>query len=486
MPPPSPLFSLRLTGLADRRLEVALSLLVVAVVLASRAIAIPASIWNQDEAYFACAAVSFDPAANHPHPPWFPLWVVAGKAMHALGAEPARGLQLVSAACGVWMLFPLVALWRRLLPAGQALAAALACLATPGVWLLAGRAYNDTAAAFLLVLSLALLLRSTPSAATLAGGSVAAGLAVLARPPLGLVVVVSLIVACRGQSWRRRLLLLAPATVLVLAGAVGVLVSADRGVLLESLRLHGQWQLAEIHTASRALGASGVARALVWPWLVWPYVAACAFGAYRLLRGRERWPASALLGGAVLPALVTVFALSDPEVTRYTIPLIALTWGFAVAGLAGLHRFVPPLVVGVLVAAWAAEVLPQLPAYRREPAPALQALDDSLREARRLGGVVVADFDLVPFVDYREVDGKLATPLVYDRFLGQGPPPPAITVAVYRQAHADLVATASARSEFACAVPLLRVIEPGEQLDMAVAVGALVRPALVLDRVSTP
>jgi hypothetical protein len=482
VPEPSPLFSLRLTGVANRRLELVLSLAIVVAVLVSRAIAVPASIWNQDEAYFACAAVSFDPAANHPHPPWFPLWVATGKAMRALGAEPARGLQIVSAICGAWLLFPLVALWRRLLPPHQALVAALVALAAPGVWMLAGRAYSDTPAAFLLVLSLALLFRSPPNGATLAGASVASGLAVLVRPPLGLVAVASLLMACRREGWRRRAILLGPAAALVVAGALGILLSADPAVLAASLRLHSAWQLADIRAASRALGASGLARALGWPWLVWPYLAACALGAHRLLRGRRGGPAAPVLLGAVLPLALTVFALSDPGVTRYAIPFVALTTGLAVAGAAALHRLGPPVAFGVLVVSWAALVLPELPAYRREPAPALRALDDALSEARRLGGIVVADFDLVPFVDYRAGAGPLGVPLVYDRFLSHGPPPPSVTVAVYRRTHADLVAEAESRREFTCSLPLLRSLEPSEQYVMDVAIGALVRPAIAVDR----
>ena len=67
--------------LAESRPTVVLALLLL-VVLASRIAALPASIWEQDEAYLAMAVQRFDPANGVPQPPWSPLWLVLGHARH--------------------------------------------------------------------------------------------------------------------------------------------------------------------------------------------------------------------------------------------------------------------------------------------------------------------------------------------------------------------------------------------------------------------
>ena len=68
--------------------------------------AFPASIWEQDEAYFGCGVLRFEPLANHPHPPWFPLWIGIGKLLNVLVGEPTLALQIASLAASVWVLFP--------------------------------------------------------------------------------------------------------------------------------------------------------------------------------------------------------------------------------------------------------------------------------------------------------------------------------------------------------------------------------------------
>ena len=128
---PSPLGSLHLFGLADRRLDLVLSTALVLLVLVSRVAAFPASIWEQDEAYFAAAVVHFDPAAGAPHPPWFPLWIGLGSLVHLTGIEGARSLQLVGLAASVWILFPLTSLWSTLLPRRLAPAAPFERLQRP-------------------------------------------------------------------------------------------------------------------------------------------------------------------------------------------------------------------------------------------------------------------------------------------------------------------------------------------------------------------
>ena len=171
----------------------AVKVALVFLVCLSRAAVFPASIWEQDEAYFAAAVVDINLTDSAPHPPFFPLWIGIGRALHLLGLEPAASLQVAGAALGSLVLLPMVALWSRFLSPGLALAASCLGLFAPGVWLLSGRAFTGTAATALVVAALACWARPDPSRAWVAAGSVAAGLAVLVRPHFGLVVAAAMV-----------------------------------------------------------------------------------------------------------------------------------------------------------------------------------------------------------------------------------------------------------------------------------------------------
>jgi hypothetical protein len=138
----------RLWGLPDGRLEAGATLATLALLVASRFALLPSGPWEWDETLFARGLLKFDLPAHFPHPPGFPLWMALGWAMSPLVGDPLRGFQLLSAAASCLVVFPLAALGRRVAPAPVAVAAALAVLFMPGVWLHAGRGFTDTAAAF--------------------------------------------------------------------------------------------------------------------------------------------------------------------------------------------------------------------------------------------------------------------------------------------------------------------------------------------------
>src|SRR5580765_7197000 len=49
------------------------------VVLVTRFLTAPRTLWEADEHLFVAAVKSFEPLANHPHPPGYPLYVGLGK-----------------------------------------------------------------------------------------------------------------------------------------------------------------------------------------------------------------------------------------------------------------------------------------------------------------------------------------------------------------------------------------------------------------------
>ncbi|MCJ7442646.1 MAG: hypothetical protein MUO25_13870, partial [Thermoanaerobaculaceae bacterium] len=88
----------RLWGLADARLEAAATLATLALLLVSRFALLPSGPWEWDETLFARGLLKFDLPAHFPHPPGFPLWMALGWVMLRLVGDPLRGFQLLSAA----------------------------------------------------------------------------------------------------------------------------------------------------------------------------------------------------------------------------------------------------------------------------------------------------------------------------------------------------------------------------------------------------
>lgn len=477
--PPSPLGAVDVLGLPNRRLSVAIGLLLLLAVAASRIAAFPASIWDQDEAYLGLAVADFDPAANRPHPPWFPLWVAAGKVAVLLASEPAQGLQAIGAVAGVWTLCPLVALFSIWMRRELATAAAVLYLVLPGPWFLSGRAFGDTTATFLLLLAAAWWLRPHPGRRALTAGAVAAGMCLLVRPQLllgvlGLVVVCWLGARTRGD---RAALALPLVAVLAAGGLATAAAAGGVGPLWRSFQVHLRYQLEGLAVVNHGLTASGVARCLIRPelavlWIVLVVIGVVAWHRQRRSVGSP-WP---LVIGGILPVLVTIHWLSDPTRARYALPLLALSSGPVVVGLAAhLGRRLAVVVVAAAAAASLASGLPQAVAFRAAVSPPVAALRTAAGEAAASGGALVVERTLWSFADYLASTGELRSPLFTDFSVEIGavePPPPATTVAVFPDGRGGFVAASESAVTFRCNVPWVRRLESERFLDVTVATGA--------------
>ncbi|HQN97073.1 MAG TPA: hypothetical protein PLM61_11920 [Thermoanaerobaculales bacterium] len=479
--PPSPLGTLDVLGLPSRRLSAACGLLLLLLLAASRFAAFPASIWDQDEAYLGLGVADFDPAANRPHPPWFPLWVAAGKLVEPWVSEPARGLQVLGAAAAVWTFYPLVALLAIWMRRELAAAAAVLYLFLPGPWFLSGRAFGDSTATFLLLLAAAWWLRPEPGRATLARGAIAAGLCLLVRPQL-LPAVLGIGAfrwwGARGPGERTALLL--PLLGVIAAGGVATVIAAGGVVpLWQPLAGHARFQLAGLAAADHGLAASGVARCLIRPELAVLWGLLAALGALSWIRSRQTaggpWP---LLAGGLAPLVVTVHWLSDPTRARYALPCLALSSGLVVAGLAScLGRRMTLLLTAAALTCSLAVGLPQAARYRKADSPAVAALRSAGRGATASGGIVVVERTLRSIADYLAAAGELRSPLVTDFSIEIGaaaPPPPEEAVAVAPEGRAGFIAASCWAETIRCDIPWVRRLESDRFLDVTVATGAQV------------
>lgn len=476
---PLPPGSVRLFGLADRRLDLVLSLTLVAVILVSRIAVFPVSIWEQDEASFAASVVDYDPTDNRPHPPWFPLWIAMGGAMHGLGLPPAAAFQIVSVVFSVWLVFPLTWLWSMVLPRRLAVGAAVLFLVAPGPWFLSGRAFCGTSATALLVGGLSFWAHADSRPKGLATGSLLAALAVLVRPQFAVAVLGAMVLFAlrtpRGHRWR----IVLPLTAVVAVGVL-VLVVSGGGVsaMLAALSNHMDYHASRLDAAEHGFATSGLSRCLGHPVVAALWVGLAAIGAARLVRERRWRSVSPVLLGALLPLLLVIHGLSDPQHARYALPVLALTTGLVVLGLGTLAGRRTGLVVAATVTSAMVAAGPQLMAYRSVVSPPIAAIEEAFFEAGRRDGVVVADRTLHAFFVLRRLTHPSGVPVLFDHMIENGfapPPPPGRTVYVFDAGRGTLLESFDRRREFSCSIPLVRTLAQDRFLDLTVASGAVLR-----------
>ncbi len=479
--PPCPLGSFSLFGLGNRRLDMGLVLIVLMAILACRAAAFPASIWDQDEAYLGLAVTDFDPAANRPHPPWFPLWVLIGKTAAPISPDPALGLRVLAAMAGVWTLFPMAALLAIWIRRPLAAAGAVLYLFLPGPWFLAGHAHSDTPAVFLLVLAAAWWLRPRPGRIDLAAGSIAAGLGLLVRPQLALGIIglgLWRLLTVRGS--RRRLLVAGPLAIVVAAGALGTVLAAG-GVapLATGLKAHAAFHVGGLAQIDHGFAVSGLARCVIRPelaglWLALAVIGAVVWARHSRSLGRP-WP---LLLCLLAPLVVTSQLLVNPTLPRYALPFLALSTGPVVIGLATvLRRWTLP-VVALAATVSAAVGLPQTAAYRTTESPPVSALRVANVAAGR-DGTVAADRTLMSFVDYGVAAGWLRARVINDFQLEIGvvaPPPPEATVAVFASGRGGFVRSEASVRTYRWPPGWVGRLESDRFMDITLAEGASIFP----------
>lgn len=465
---------------SDPRRDAALTLAVAALVALSRWLGFPASIWDIDEAIFANALVDFDPAGNYPHPPFFPLWVGLGSGLLRLlpGLDPTLALRLLSAALSVWMLWPLAALWSHLMPRVQAVLAALLFMLMPVPWLLAGRAYTETAATAFLVGAAALWLEPNPSRRRTLAGALLLTASILTRPQWVLVAVPFILwraVSSRGWVDRLLPLLLPPAlclpVALHLASAIGGLPE-----LLRVVGRHGSFHFGSLAQVSTGLldlsilqGCGNAAWGALWLFL------AAEGAAVLALRRETRRAAVVLVAALLLPTLLLITLGQNPTALRYTVPYFALTSGLVVAAVAGtLPRpaLTPGLVVPVLALLVSLSV-PHLREYREVPSPAVRALEDPALTRTEETVELIADRSLASFVELWRNLGRLRARVTWDYqvqdqvVVSEG----ASLVAVFDRSRLGWTVRGSRTTHYRCHDPWLRRFVNPRLLDLEVVEG---------------
>ncbi|KAA0256680.1 MAG: hypothetical protein EDX89_00855 [Acidobacteria bacterium] len=413
----------------------ALVLVVLGAVSASRFLAIAAGPGEQDEAVFAGAVTRFDLFDLSPQAPGFPVWILLGRLLLPVFVQPFTSL---AAASTILCALGLPALWlwgRRLVGPWEALGATALAAVLPVVWVNGGRAFSDSPATALFLLSLAALSasgegapgRSSRALAALAGLLAAAGAGV--RPHLVLVFgPLMLVEAVRLARAGRR----DAAAALVLSGIAGTLawgafLLAHSGGLSGLLASVGERAGFRAHAmATGSLGTlvdSFPVRAFLSPRRAALVHLLALVGLLALLRRRRRGGLDLLL--LLLPAFYSLWTLHSRATVRYAIPWVLFVLLAAAAGLSAVLRRPPLAFCAFLLAAFvsAREAWPVVRESATLPPPPARAVDAVARYAHPGRETIVADDILHAFLRTERWEGRLAAWGYLDSELVAGPCP---------------------------------------------------------------
>lgn len=167
------------TSERERRIVLVLS---VAIAL-TRFLAIAHSLFDWDEALFSLGVRDYEVPEHRPHPPGYPLYILAAKAIALTGLDAFRALQVV-VVLGALFIFPaLYCLAREIgFDFRTSIAGAAVYAFLPNVWIYGGTGFSDVPATTIVFLACTLLLRGRRDVRAYIAGAALLGIAAGIRP----------------------------------------------------------------------------------------------------------------------------------------------------------------------------------------------------------------------------------------------------------------------------------------------------------------
>jgi len=175
------IFAEPLEPLTRRQRNAALAL--GALVAVTRLLALSRSMWDWDEALFTMGVRGYDVTQHHPHPPGYPLFMLAAKIVHLAVRDEFRSVQIVALLAALALFPALFFLARELrFPFAVAAGGAALCAFFPNVWYYGGTALSDIPSLVLVAAAAALLLRGCRDRRAYLLGALVLALAAGVRP----------------------------------------------------------------------------------------------------------------------------------------------------------------------------------------------------------------------------------------------------------------------------------------------------------------
>jgi hypothetical protein len=351
---------------------------------------LPPSLEDLDSINFALGVRHFDVTQHQPHPPGYPVYVLAAKGLRRFTSSEVQALGLLSVICGALSVLALGAMYRRLdrdprSEQWSMLATALAVTA-PLYWFTAARPLSDMSglAAALGVQAFTL---SAGSGGALALAALLAGLAAGIRSQvIWLTVPLLVLMAVRRPARYRVEDALVALGAFVLGGLVWfvplVWVTGGPLAYFRTLSTQGSEDFSGVAMLWTSHGPRQLLLAFnstfLGPWgtpiLAGVVLTLAAAGAARLFWGARS--TVGLLLVAFGPYLLFDLLFQETATTRYALPVVVPLAYLAVRGAALAAGRLQPVLVGALIAASLAIVVPNLHAYSRFEAPAFRMLKD--------------------------------------------------------------------------------------------------------------
>lgn len=384
---------------------------------------LPPSVEDLDSVNFALGIRDFDVTRHQPHPPGYPLYMLAAKVVHVAVPDEARALAVLSVVGGALAIFALGHWLRRVEPNGitedwVAIGLVLT-ITTPLFWFTAVRPLSDMLGlAAVIALQALTLAAATPSRMTVAAFAAAFAAGIRSQVWWLTVPLIALaIVRLPGE----RLKTAVRASAAFVAGTLVwfvplVLITGGPSTYLKALATQGgedfnaEGVMVWVTRTPRQL-LTALTSAFVAPWAT-PYLAVpmlCFVALGILVLLFRSWRAVVTLAVAFGPYLVFDLLFQESVTTRYALPLVIPMGYLATRGIAALPRQAGLAVAGVLIAANVWPGMRDLKAYASQKPPAYRLLDDMTAAAPRDApqGFVLAL--------HRREEFELRRPFAWDR-----------------------------------------------------------------------
>jgi hypothetical protein len=317
--------------------------------IATRFIAIPASLWEWDDILFARALHKFDPASHSPHPPGFPVFVAMTRAAYWVVGDEHRALTTVAFIFASLVAPALFYLYRAVLEDRRiALAGALLGSFTPNVWVHSGAGRSDGVAFTLGIIGLTLVIRGIQSQRSLIAGCAVFGLAMGVRttllPVMGPAIALAFLIRLRRQ-WRGVIAAVAVGTICVLVWYLPMIYYLTWPAYRAALDNQSQYVLttdtifAEVQTLKLFFYRLRRFFEHIWGtrWIMYSVYVFALTGLITLAAKRQ-WKTIGLMAILFLPYLIFTFILN----TRLIAPLYALPYTPLFTGLAACGLIMAP------------------------------------------------------------------------------------------------------------------------------------------------
>jgi hypothetical protein len=382
-------------------------------IAATRLLAVSRTIWDWDEALFLLGMRDFNVAQHHPHPPGFPLFIVAGRMVRMIVADDFRSLQVVATVASM-LLFPAIFLLARELRTGFTIAMVAGALTAffPNVWLYGGAALSDVPTLTLSAAAAAMLLRSVRSRGSIAIAALLAVGAAGMRPQTLSVIALPLLVLVVAR-WKRGMVAALVIMMLTAACYAGAAVVTGVDAYRAAVASHGAY----ISSTDSFLNAQRPSLVrLADDFWIRPFrhaalnVMLALLSVAGLIRCALRRNVAILVAIAMfLPFAMFAWLFLDlNSVGRFSVAYMPMFAFAAAEGAASFGRRGQVAVVATFVAISATWLLPGLRVVRTQASPPVAALDSAWRNNvtvyldRRLGAFAAALHPDQPFVEAGE------------------------------------------------------------------------------------